>query len=145
MDNLKFEYFVNEEKKTVVCKMTVPEGYVYEEVKNILYNNGFYGYDLEQVVTLSMYNSYKGISKCHPEDHFDEKIGKRIAKLRALMQFNDDKYKVLEYIFDNVCNAARAIEAAWEYAGYKYHDQDIELNELVDPEQGHCDDTDIIE
>lgn len=133
MNNLKFEYFVNEEKKTVVCKMTVPEEYVFNEVRNIVEKSKFLimGEYMEYLCMYGLHPYYKGISKCHPDDTFDIEKGKRIAKLRALMRFNDDKYWVLDSVFGEICDAVRGVESAREYAGYKEYDQRKELYKLI--------------
>ena len=146
MDNLKFEYFVNEEKKTVVCKMTVPEEYVFNEVRNIVEKSKFLimGEYMECMLLYGFHHQYKGISKCHPDATFDIETGKRIAKLRALRQFNDDKYRVIDYVLDEMFDAVRGVESALEYAGYKEYDQRVELQHLTKPEQ-NCDDTNIVE
>ena len=89
MGNLKFEFFVNKEKKTVACVATDEDNLANCEILNILHK-----YDIEETGILTNWGNkeFVGVAKCHPEDEFDEEIGKRIAKLKALMKFNHYKY-----------------------------------------------------
>lgn len=68
------EYYVNRDKKTVVCTITT-----FDDFQTRLWKYGlldFGGYEPEKMV-------FKGIAKCHPEDQFDENLGKKIAEYRA--------------------------------------------------------------
>lgn len=142
MEGLKFDYFVNSEKKTVVCKMTVPDNYMQFEVINIINRNQF---DERFLNWGAGETIYKGVSKCHPDDTFDENMGKRIAKLRAMIQFNKEKECFLEEVRNKVAKLLEDVDKAYDYPWHKYHDQEDELCELVDPEQDHHDDTNIVE
>lgn len=64
------EYFVNEEKRTVVAKIT-------------------------DVVIGDAYVTVTGKSKCHPEDEWDVKKGTKLARIRAIKKFNSSKMRVL--------------------------------------------------
>lgn len=35
----------------------------------------------------SSYDTFEGVSKCSPDDKFDPEIGKKIARLRAMIKF----------------------------------------------------------
>lgn len=56
------KYFVNPEKKTVVCIITVQDEY-FREI-----------------------HRFEGKAKCSPEDTFNEEIGKEIARNRAFIK-----------------------------------------------------------
>lgn len=56
------KYYVNPEKKTVVCVITIQDDY-YGEIRR-----------------------FEGKAKCSPEDAFDENIGRQIAQNRAFIK-----------------------------------------------------------
>jgi hypothetical protein len=56
------KYYVNPEKKTVVCVITIQDDY-YGEI-----------------------HRFEGKAKCSPEDAFDENIGRQIAQNRAFIK-----------------------------------------------------------
>lgn len=128
MDNLKFDYYVNKEKKTVVCKMTVPHNYMQNEVNNIISRNQFEERFLNWCKGERV---FKGVSKCHPEDTFDENTGKRIAKLRAMIQFNKDKECFLVEVRNKVAKLLDDVDRAFDYPWHKYQDQEEELEYLI--------------
>ena len=66
----KPKFIVKEGSKTVVCIMKVLVDCWKSSQKNV------YGRSSD-IITV------KGISKCHPDDKFDEVVGKRIAESRA--------------------------------------------------------------
>jgi len=70
------EYFVNKEKRTVVCVMTT-----YGEIDHRLnkYNMSFTPF-----FSYNDYCKYVGKAKCSPEDVWDEKFGKKLAEHRAM-------------------------------------------------------------
>ena len=64
------EYFVNEEKRTVVAKIT-------------------------DYVVGDEYVTVTGKSKCHPDDEWDVKKGTKLARIRAIKKFNASKMRML--------------------------------------------------
>lgn len=123
-DKLKFDYYVNEEKRTVACKLTVPPNFVDTELGDILLRNDFYSsycsFDDKQY-------EYIGVAKCHPEDTFEVDKGKRIAKLKALKKFNADKYLYFTQFSTSLYKMVEEVQNARYYAADKYNDCDNEL------------------
>lgn len=74
------KYYVNEEKKTVVC---VAEYNVADSYNKDLYK---VFQAVPAALGMSKLLKQKGISKCSGTDVFDAEIGKRIAKARALRE-----------------------------------------------------------
>lgn len=74
------KYYVNEEKKTVVC---VAEYTIADSPDRDIFKV-FQGIPLELFREKLL--TQKGISKCSGTDVFDAEIGKRIAKARALRE-----------------------------------------------------------
>ena len=63
-------YYVNNEKKIITCKMN---GYLLTPRSN--------SWNSISVPSISITGT--GIARCHNDDNFDEKIGKKIARARA--------------------------------------------------------------
>jgi len=72
------KYFVNPEKKTVVCIITVQDDY-FREI-----------------------HCFEGKAKCSPEDTFDEETGRKIAQKRAYIKmkthFRDGKVNLRKLV-----------------------------------------------
>ena len=74
MNRVFTKYYVNPDKKTVVCTITT-----FDDFQTRLWKYGlldFDGHEPEKMV-------FKGVAKCHPDDQFDENLGKKIAEYRA--------------------------------------------------------------
>lgn len=61
--------YINEEKRTIVCKITTKSDFIYP------------------------YKTFIGKSKCDPEDEFNIEKGKKLAKLRAILKYDKDNLK----------------------------------------------------
>ena len=83
----QYEYFVNEEKRTVICKLTC-EG---DEVIDDLAKYQMYPGNENAIVGNLIGDTYIGKAKCMPGDTWDEKIGRRIAYKKAVAKFNQAK------------------------------------------------------
>lgn len=85
--NFEVRYFVDTEKKVVVCKL--------ENCSNALIcdmcHKGWPG-DADFLIK----DSFIGKAKCSSEDVFDENIGKKIAYKRAIAKVFEAKRKVLK-------------------------------------------------
>lgn len=77
----KFTYKINKEKRTVVAYGKFCPKYLIgcEFINSINRDVYFPSHYSEKVV--------KGIAKCHPNDEWNEKEGKRIARERAIKEF----------------------------------------------------------
>lgn len=82
------EFFVNEEKKTVTCKLRGGLEMPFE-LFNLMNYWADSSFDEEKIVTAT--------AKCCPEDTFDVDKGKRIALAKA-------ENKITYYFSDNVAN-----------------------------------------
>ena len=84
--NYGVEYYVDEAKKVVVCKLTGCEG-------SLIYDmcQAGYPYHLDFLVN----DSYVGKAKCSEDDTFDIEFGKKLAYQRAVAKLNTAKIKTL--------------------------------------------------
>ena len=125
MGNLKFEFFVNKEKKTVACVATDEDNLANREILNILHRH-----TIEEIGILTNWGhkEFVGVAKCHPEDEFDEEIGKRIAKLKSLMKFNHYKEML---IYSVIPNTEDVTEHLYKAAWYAHQKQEEQWNEIL--------------
>lgn len=92
-------YYINKKEKTVVCKL------VKCKWDAIFFMHNKLGVDPSKMISLDrlyLSDSYVGKSTCHPEDHFDEKLGMQIAARRALNKYNAAKHSKLVLFEDLV-------------------------------------------
>lgn len=52
--------------------------------------------EIEKAAQIS--GSFKGVAKCHPDDLFDEELGKNIAKSRMLNKYHEARIKALNRV-----------------------------------------------
>ena len=71
---VKTTYYVNKEKRTVVCVM-----YTCNDVRDKILKYGL----IPSYKYLSQVKVYHGVAKCAPEDEWDEVIGRKLAEWRA--------------------------------------------------------------
>ena len=85
--NYDVEYYVDEEKKVVVCKLTGCEGSLMCDMCQLGYPHhpDFFVND-----------SYVGKAKCSEDDTFDVEFGKKLAYQRAVAKLNTAKVKALK-------------------------------------------------
>lgn len=93
--NSHIVYLINQEERTIVA---VLEGTAYDVLQQLnkrvaagiglgLKQRGYGG--------LGLKDTYKGIAKCHPNDLWDEEVGREIAKQRALAKYRRHRVRVL--------------------------------------------------
>ena len=87
MKHVVVNYYVNEEKQTVVCKL---ENCFNAVICNMCHK-GWPGHD-----ALLINDTFIGKAKCAPEDTFDVLKGKQIAYNRAVTKFYNAKKKALD-------------------------------------------------
>lgn len=92
MERYDVEYFINEEKKTVICKLTN----CYNSLQCDMCKAGW---DFHPDLFLN--DSYIGKAKCSDEDTFDVEFGKKLAYQRAVVKLNTAKTKVLRRFEQN--------------------------------------------
>lgn len=101
VENGNMTYYINKEKRTVVCKKTGCEFDIVNLIENI---SGCYTIPPEMSVKDVLLNStYTGIAKCNPEDKWDEEKGMEIARKRMLLKYYKDKEKKTE-TYENLFN-----------------------------------------
>ena len=100
-ENSKVVYYIDEDKKTVACKMNDTKDEIIEKCVNngtacviptgILYN-------------LELKSNYSAKTTCLNEDTFDMEKGKRLALVKMLSKYYKDKEKTYENIINEIEN-----------------------------------------
>jgi hypothetical protein len=108
--NGNFEYFINEEDRTVVAVMHLPTDSVIQELDNVINK----GTGSHLVVSKIMFHEnmlvsgrYTGKATCHPNDVFDTEKGKEIAKAKAFRAYLVERRTIvnrLDRIFNDVAS-----------------------------------------
>lgn len=144
----KIQYYVNEEKRTVVAKIpyfqdeldSLCEKYVTYESR-LLKGDSKAGEELRNYIrslTNKKYpNEYYAIARAHEKDTWNVEIGKKIARARLLKKINSVKrdvlYSVLKYIQDNtIYNLERAVR----FYGNKADKQEKNLEDILGAIEG---------
>lgn len=102
--NVKIEYKVNKEKRTVVSIITTINDFSNRLAK---YNLADENYDDNIDIRI-----YKGIAKCAPEDEWDESYGKHLAEYRAAKARQIDINTELKKYINGIINC---VDNLYEY------------------------------
>lgn len=96
-DNSKVIYYIDEDKKTIVCKL---EGCRYDVIDWAAQNNPmFYAFEfLTNADKYTINDTYKAKATCHAEDTWDVEKGKRIALCKVLKKYYEAKDMVMDKI-----------------------------------------------
>lgn len=91
-ENSSITYYIDEDKRTIVCKMTDCENDFMKSVPDISLS----GYELKPY--------YLGKAKCHPDDIWDEEKGKQLALYRMLQKYYTDRARYSDELLSTVKN-----------------------------------------
>ena len=115
--NEDIRYVINEEKRTVVAILTIPQTEIVDEIANIVNNNANRFFQITEMMAspaMLLTGIYRGIAYAHPEDEWDVEEGKKRARLRARRQYMKERkriIKALEDVFDDIeDNVERAVK-----------------------------------
>ena len=115
--NEDIRYVVNEEKRTVVAILTIPQTEIVDEIANIVNNNANRFFQITEMMAspaMLLTGMYRGIAYAHPEDEWNVEEGKKRARLRARRQYMKERkriIKALEDVFDDIeDNVERAVK-----------------------------------
>ena len=114
-------YFINEEKKTVVAMLTVPENAMGNEMLRLINKSSGVHFSINNCAigkSIALKGRYKGKAVCHSEDDWDEKKGMHLAKLRALRAYAKDRERIAMLLSDTYSDILRRLERAEEYSHY---------------------------
>lgn len=133
-DNSKVTYYIDEEKKTVVCKL---EGCKKDVVDWAIQHNPFYyAYEfLTNGYKHQINDTYKAKATCHAEDTWDVEKGKRIALCKVLKKYYEAKDKVMDKIakdfFDGYSKFSKKSKSFGTKA-FLYHEELCRLTDTED-------------
>lgn len=101
-------YYINEKKRTVVCKRTDCYGDVVSLLHKLIGGISIPS-DVSVDKTLFLKNEYTGTAKCNPEDKWDEETGMTLARNRMLCKYYTDKIDRLNRCEDLINNQLNLI------------------------------------
>lgn len=132
--NENMEYFVNEEKKTVVAVLTVPYDVLLDEFENMLRKIGVSVWNMDGLYdTMSLNtNRFEGRAVCQDGDKWDVDTGIRVARLKALRKYTERR-KLLWGRFREtaVKKMLGRIDRAAEYNDYSLQHIDDALHKYM--------------
>ena len=115
--NEDIRYVINEEKRTVVAILTIPQTEIVDEIANIVNNNANRFFQITEMMAfpaMLLTGTYRGIAYAHPEDAWNVEEGKKRARLRARRTYMKERkriIKALEDVFDDIeDNVERAVK-----------------------------------
>lgn len=90
----KKNFYVNEKKGVVVCKITDIRCDMHDEIQKK--GLGFPSRIVCEMINDLLPNTYTGKARCSGNDKFDEKIGSTIAYRRAVRKVNNAKKRFMQ-------------------------------------------------
>ena len=114
-------YYIDEEKRTVVCKL---RGTMFDVSANLLSHCNYVDFENDY----TMKDCYVGKAKCSPGDKWDKNTGKRIALCRALVAYYKDKDKMFMKVCNDLASVTNYCLEQSAYAGDKADSYRDELN-----------------
>lgn len=111
-------FYINEEKGTVTAVLTVPQDILAMEMQNIMNKasgTAFVTTDLILDKSMLLEGTYRGTAYCHGDDEFNEEVGMKVAKLKALKAYYNDRKVIAERIQNIFADAARRMEVATKH------------------------------
>jgi hypothetical protein len=111
LKNFEYVYFVNKEKRQVVCKLrnkkdkdanfvVAANNFMMECLDNLLCHKNIYFYGIFTSAESLRPSQSMAIAKCHPDDVFNVEIGKRIARNKLRRRILKQVYKRLHIMMD---------------------------------------------
>ena len=103
VNRIPMVYYVNEEKRTVVARPDITARMTHNEIIDKLFDCFQYSgvktiTTVDEVIygAVDGMNKFRGIAKCAPEDTFDEKIGKAVARKKLIDRYYRMAFKVFK-------------------------------------------------
>jgi hypothetical protein len=131
----KFNYFIDEEKRTVVAVLTVPQNAMGNEMLRIMKKESGNHFAIDDCVintSMLLKGKYVGKAVCHSEDEWNVEVGKRLAALRATKQYANDRYRINRLIVDIFDGIQKRFERAEDYAADAPENIEEEIEKIVE-------------
>ena len=130
------EYFVNEEKRTVVAVLYANPGVMGNEMLRIMRKESGNNFGIDDCMlgkAMILKGRYEGKAVCHIDDEWDVEQGMHIAKLRALRLYMRDRLRIAERLSDIFSNLALRFVDSEEYTDYSINHIEEAIAEYVNP------------
>ena len=115
------DFYINEEKGTVTAVLTVPQDILAQEMLNIFHKasgTAFVVNGIDMQTNMLLVGTYRGVAYCHNDDTFDAEVGMKIAKLKALKAYYQDRKVIANRIQTIFEDAAERMAVATEHNMY---------------------------
>lgn len=129
-DNSKVTYYIDEHKKTIVCKL---EG-CRDDVIDWAAQQSPMFYAFKFLIRADKYtikDTYKAKATCHAEDTWDVEKGKRIALCKVLKKYYEAKDKAMDKIAEDLFDEHSKFSRKSHSFGIKAFLYDEELCQLT--------------
>ena len=133
-NNEEIRYVINEEKRTVVAILTVPQTEICDEVCNIMNKNSSRFFLVPSILAtdaMLLTGVYRGKAKAHPDDQWDVEEGKKWARIRARRLYMQDRKRIISALEDVFDDIEDNIESAVKYTKGVLKRIDEDLQELA--------------
>ena len=133
-NNEDIRYVINEEKRTVVAILTVPQTEICDEVCNIMNKNSSRFFLVPSILAtdaMLLTGVYRGKAKAHPDDQWDVEEGKKWARIRARRLYMQDRKRIISALEDVFDDIEDNIESAVKYTKGVLKRIDEDLQELA--------------
>lgn len=133
-NNEDIRYVINEEKRTVVAILTVPQTEICDEVCNIMNKNSSRFFLVPSILAtdaMLLTGVYRGKAKAHPDDQWDVEEGKKWARIRARRMYMQDRKRIISALEDVFDDIEDNIESAVKYTKGVLKRIDEDLQELA--------------
>lgn len=128
-DNSKVVYYIDEDKKTIACKMNDTQDEIIEKCYHndcvgVIPAHTLYNYELK--------SNYNAKTSCLKEDTFDIEKGKRLALVKMLSKYYKDKEKTYQKMIDDIESYVEVLRNEYTHSRHLrsiYEDEYKELRE----------------
>lgn len=99
------KYYVNKEKRTVVCVIESREYDALDYIEKGLGDINFYDTPMtkKNEKNYLMPTRFVGVAKCSPQDEFNEETGRTLAFHRAKLKYDASFMRVVDYCIQQQC------------------------------------------
>lgn len=124
--NSNITYYIDEEKRTIVAKLSNCKFDVINALNRIVNDHDSYS-----IQKLLLRDKYISKAVCHEEDTWDEEKGMRIALASVLQKYHRDKQHALQYFLDCLDVLKGAVQIKADLSGVKSFEYEKEYMELT--------------
>lgn len=104
-------YVIDEEHRTIKATIKNTKNDVANIISKLFKQKGVVCETINYEVDFILKNSYTGIATCQEPDTFDVEKGKKIARKKAIIKYNQDKIKAMKRIYNYLIEINTALNS----------------------------------